>query len=689
MGMRQLKEDKQKRENQLLNLHTNDYDQALKSNERDINRLTEKKKQLMNHSNNKLMILQRENPDAYQGVLWLREHKNEFKSKVHEPIMLCLDVKNKEYVKYVELHIGRQDLEGFVCEDLDDMNKLLKELRERLQLKKINVFHSEARSKQEFKVKPEHLKKYGFVCYLSQMYDAPDAIASYLCHQKNLHQVPLFEKEIENVTDNLKTSFSAYYIGNQRFNIKLSKYSHEYSTGVEDISSKKVIRLAENLDKSKLEEVEDDLAKANTLKANNLNRKRVSDQTKEKINKALKEITAQISVIENKRKLYRKKENEMKIKQDVLTALAEPKANIEEQKKEIREEKMKLVEQLCAKISGNLKHIQRAGDLDLKLSVYQQQLKNVELENQDSNIKIKELEKEWEQVNKDNDRVKIQYENEATLVKEAHAAASDATGGVQDEKTKHRPPFEWKEKFDEIGASGMDETSLQLEIDECKKDIKRLYVKPEKLQSIKDTRQSLEKAEKEYKDLDHKIKEKIKQLEQLRRGWIMGVENLVTRVNDKFGEMMQKLQYAGEVQLQKGLNDDPLDLKNYGIKILVKFRNGEEFSELSKGTQSGGEKSVTTAVYMMALQELTQVPFRCVDEINQGMDENNERNVWSMLLEVCKVHSAQYFYMAPKFPYNLPFDDQVTILVCNSGAAEKKKDDSFCTKRFVEISRNI
>ena len=52
---------------------------------------------------------------------------------------------------------------------------------------------------------------------------------------------------------------------------------------------------------------------------------------------------------------------------------------------------------------------------------------------------------------------------------------------------------------------------------------------------------------------------------------------------------------------------------------LFRFRDREELVELSKGTQSGGEKSVTTAVYMMALQELTQVPFRCVDEINQGI----------------------------------------------------------------------
>ena len=41
--------------------------------------------------------------------------------------------------------------------------------------------------------------------------------------------------------------------------------------------------------------------------------------------------------------------------------------------------------------------------------------------------------------------------------------------------------------------------------------------------------------------------------------------------------------------------------------------------------QSGGERSVATALYMLALQELTTVPFRCVDEINQGMDARNER----------------------------------------------------------------
>ena len=45
---------------------------------------------------------------------------------------------------------------------------------------------------------------------------------------------------------------------------------------------------------------------------------------------------------------------------------------------------------------------------------------------------------------------------------------------------------------------------------------------------------------------------------------------------------------------------------------------------------------------MMALQALTKVPFRCVDEINQGMDERNERRVFDLLIETAvEKNSAQ------------------------------------------------
>ena len=98
------------------------------------------------------------------------------------------------------------------------------------------------------------------------------------------------------------------------------------------------------------------------------------------------------------------------------------------------------------------------------------------------------------------------------------------------------------------------------------------------------------------------------------------------------------------------------DYKSYGVSIKVKFRDETDLAELSRGRQSGGEMSVSTAVYMLALQEMTTVPFRCVDEINQGLDERNERRVWDMILSAAtEGQGSQYFYLAPKMPYNLNY----------------------------------
>ena len=100
--------------------------------------------------------------------------------------------------------------------------------------------------------------------------------------------------------------------------------------------------------------------------------------------------------------------------------------------------------------------------------------------------------------------------------------------------------------------------------------------------------------------------------------------------------------------------------------------------------QSGGERSVATALYMLALQELTTVPFRCVDEINQGMDARNERwvtnclnilsskfqfrLVFELLVRTsCHVSSAQYFLLTPKLLTGLQYSPRMNVLIVYNG----------------------
>lgn len=78
---------------------------------------------------------------------------------------------------------------------------------------------------------------------------------------------------------------------------------------------------------------------------------------------------------------------------------------------------------------------------------------------------------------------------------------------------------------------------------------------------------------------------------------------------------------------------------------------------------------MSTLMYLMALQKLTSAPFRVVDEINQGMDEKNERLVLDRIVRnCCTSDNPQYFLVTPKLLPALRCleNDMVNVmLICN------------------------
>lgn len=349
---------------------------------------------LLNKKNRNLMVLEQQNPDTYKGVLWLRENLDKFKSKVHEPIMLCMDVKNTDYSKYLEFHIGRADLDGFVCEDPDDMNLLLKELREVKKLRKVNAVHSNPTPKEKFSspFREHELRKFGFVAYLCEMYEAPLAVNAYLCQQKNLHQVPFFKEENEH-TDDLKNKFQSFYIGGLKFTAKRSKYSKELSTGIDDISSRRPIRLSDNIDTSALENVKAELENKKKALENNTNRLNQKNQSIHNMRLKMDDLTAEIQGLESKKKEFNKAKAELDMKVVVLKSLAQPKCNIEEEKAKIKRKKIELVRELCERMKSGKEKAGACARLDLEKRCKQLQLQNIETENQDQTDQLKELEK--------------------------------------------------------------------------------------------------------------------------------------------------------------------------------------------------------------------------------------------------------------------------------------------------------
>nr|AAI24594.1 Zgc:152845 [Danio rerio] len=197
--------------------------------------------------------------------------------------------------------------------------------------------------------------------------------------------------------------------------------------------------------------------------------------------------------------------------------------------------------------------------------------------------------------------------------------------------------------------------------------------------------------EQEIKNLEKELDDKTNELTTYRRNiaeakerWLNPLKKLVELINVRFSDFFQSMQCAGEVDLHSE-NEEEYD--KYGIRIQVQFRRNTRTHELTPHHQSGGERSVTTMLYLMSLQELNRCPFRVVDEINQGMDPVNERRVFDIVVRAaCGVNTSQYFFITPKLLQNLQYAEQMTILCVHNGP-QMLPPNKWNEKAFIQRAR--
>ncbi len=249
------------------------------------------------------------------------------------------------------------------------------------------------------------------------------------------------------------------------------------------------------------------------------------------------------------------------------------------------------------------------------------------------------------------------------------------------------PQEEWKEVLESedmpTSIEGVDEA-----IDDAESKVNSITDNPHVMRQYEERKKEIEELQ-EKLDLEGGEKDmKKKQLENKFMKWESKLMNIVTQVNTKFSTYMKEVGCAGEIRLYKGgnearENDEGENLrynfKDWGVEIMVKFREASTLQVLSAQTHSGGERSVSTIMYLMGLQNLMTSPFRCVDEINQGLDERNERLVFKRIVNnstmpveegaAPNAHCGQYFLITPKLLPNLEGmeNEEITVLFVFSG----------------------
>ncbi|BAM42041.1 chromosome maintenance protein [Theileria orientalis strain Shintoku] len=139
---------------------------------------------------------------------------------------------------------------------------------------------------------------------------------------------------------------------------------------------------------------------------------------------------------------------------------------------------------------------------------------------------------------------------------------------------------------------------------------------------------------KKHNDDLGKIRDEIRSLTDRRNReyeeWKQRVKQLVKEIDENFGRYMKYIGDGSDGQVRLELNVE--DIKETRLRILVKFDCEKDLLPLLTSYQSGGERGVTTMVYIISVQNLTKNPFFVIDEINQGLDSHYERKLMKLLL---------------------------------------------------------
>jgi chromosome segregation ATPase len=660
-----------------------------------MNHLRRAQEQLLNVERQKLDTVRKlpNGPDAIQAMEWLSQNRDRFQGQVYDPILLCIDVTDPDKcAKYLETCIPNRELVAFAAETAEDANKLMQQFRTTMRLK-VNVVVVDPRADPDRmqprsgQLLPADQQKYEFMGFVKDMFTCPPPIKAHLCKLYSLHNIPVFGGKAENYLSDLVNKFRLFFTGETRHSVIVSKYNKSTSTSSSSISARHLLEIS--LDTAKIAETKRDLIKAEQQYQN------LSEELYSKTEE-LKEVRHELEAKKQEVKAMQQKVHYKKVLKGRLSA---KEGQLAEARKSMRPIDLKKVEETMNKnkvklVNETVTLSEELASLVMRLTGYRVKVELMKLSLSPLIIREDTLKLELEEeVNELADlKIKLGEEGETLRqMKDAYMSQLKSAQQISEEKghgryQENKASRELVKAWCDEGMEDIGSEEARVRIHEAEGELDCLDdVDPEAVRQYRELKGDMEDLEAQLEHWGVQVEQKQLDINTIRERWMVRLESLVGRISEKFSSFFDHMGFAGCVQLNKGKHED--DFGNYGFDVLVKFRDKLPLQRLDPFKQSGGERSVSTALYMMALQNMTKVPFRCVDEINQGMDERNERKVFDLLIETSvRSNSAQYFMLTPKLLCDLNYERGVTVLIVHNGT-EMCSDKKWNIKNFIKNAR--
>ncbi|KAI0690848.1 hypothetical protein BC835DRAFT_1407403 [Cytidiella melzeri] len=635
-----------------------------------------KLRQLDDASHRKLQALVQWDRDCGDTVAWLRQNRHRFKMEIFEPAMLSITVPNQSFAASVEAFFGPNELKTFVAqceEDYQLLNRLVADTPEALGRKaRINTW---------FRTKPhnqnpqpplgvEELHRLGFDGYALDYVDCPEGMRWWLQSALNLHRtvsviIRVDPTQAMNVLS--RNGSISYVIGKIYNNVKRSKYGK---------------RLAQNQTR--------EIAPARNLATTAVdpNVKRQHDQAIAEAQDGLRICRAEMdklseedSEIQTEYREAKKQYENVLAKRDhatnLLRAYDRAKLNLTSSEAELqRLHEAPSVETERTQLKRSILRlaVQRAeilGDYQLLMRQAikeQADCTRAGIEHLQVSAKKTALDALCHDQKQENDEAMARF----TVANQRYKAAKlDVREKMRISTAKLDAASEpTKEKFHELEDAGpgngdpRSAEEIEAELGALKAQLEmNMHTNAGVVEQYKQRQLEIAQLSQSIEELEEKMGNVQDRIKRTRDKWEPALMSLVDDIGAKFSSAFDRIGCAGEVKVAPHE-----DFDKWSIEIYVKFRDSERMQLLSAERQSGGERSLTTILYLMSLTAHAKAPFSLVDEINQGMDVSYERTAHNSLVDVtCEADAGQYFLITPKLLPNLRYHNRMKVLCVNNG----------------------
>ncbi|KAG0313305.1 Structural maintenance of chromosomes protein 5 [Dissophora globulifera] len=611
--------------------------------------------------NRRLEQLKSQDNDVYEAVMWLRANRQQFQKHVFEPVCLELNIKNTRIVNAVENTL-RSHLKTFVCQTRADYDIMTQALLDTKKLR-VNIIAPRPQeldlTKYQSPMSPDQLKQYGFNCFMLDAIDGPPALLAAMCSKAQIHAIPVSEAasvDFKAVRESKK--FRRYATSTNLYTVSYSRHTGEALDTAAQLRPAQILTASvDHEERARLIREVDDMR--STLEQNETLIKELTaeENTRRKVHQEYMVRKDALTAARRELMMTLKRQEKYKIDLDTLKKDLQRRQNepsSEEEEGKIQRVLQKMAAKRCQLVLEYLELAKASQQLFSRLTIAtlnrlqaHTELQAVEADCRDKARQLRDMEDRYATVNAQYDEIKVRAK--ALLDK-----AKEEYNTLQPEDVP---------EFQALGKGlPLDRLEDMLAGETAKAALH--YTPNQSVIEKYEQRQVEIKAAKDKVEVKQKRTAKIEaEIATVRGPWYARISEVVETISAEFSKSFAKIGCVGEVKL-----GEHEDYDKWCIEILVKFRDTEKLQKLTGQRQSGGERSVSTIMYLMALQSMSKVSFRVVDEINQGMDPRNERMVHTQLVEkACEAGTAQYFLITPKLLPNLDYHERMKVLCIYNG----------------------